>query len=101
MRTFTLAACLALVAPSMAIAQTAPTAAAKYSVDETDLGTLMDNTETRAVLEKYIPEMLANEQIKMARGMTLKALQQYAGDLLTDEKLAKINADLAKVQGGK
>ena len=36
-------------------------------------------------------------QIDMARGLTLKALQGYAGDMLTDEALGKIDADLAKL----
>lgn len=74
-----------------------PAAAPAFSTATTDLGTLMDNPATRAVLDKYIAPMLANEQIAMARPMTLKMLQQYAGEVLTDETLAKIDADLAKV----
>ena len=33
----------------------------------------------------------------MARGMTLKATQQFAPSMVTDEVLAKIDADLAKL----
>jgi hypothetical protein len=33
----------------------------------------------------------------MARGLTLKALQGYAGGMLTDETLGKIDYDLAKL----
>jgi hypothetical protein len=79
----------------------APAATAAFTTADTDLGTLLDNPATKAVLEKYIAEMIANPQIDMARGMTLKQLQSYAGDKLTDEALAKIDADLSKVPAAK
>jgi para-nitrobenzyl esterase len=41
--------------------------------------------------------MISNSQIDMARSMTLKQLQQYAGDSLTDAKLAEIQTDLDKL----
>lgn len=68
-----------------------------YSVAATDLGVLLDNPQTKAVLDKYIPQMVNSEQIAMARSMTLKSLQQYAGETLTDDTLAKIDTDLGKV----
>jgi hypothetical protein len=78
-----------------AMAETA--AATPLSVENTDLGTLLDNAGAKAVLAKHIPDLIANEQIAMARGMTLKQLQGYAGDVLTEEKLAAIQADLNKL----
>jgi para-nitrobenzyl esterase len=78
-----------------AMAETA--AATPLSVETTDLGTLLDNAGAKAVLAKHIPDLIANEQISMARGMTLKQLQGYAGDVLTEEKLAAIQADLNKL----
>lgn len=85
----------------LAIALTAATpsfaAEPTYSSAETDIGTLMDNPETKAVLEKHIPDMVSNAQFEMARPMTLKAIQSYAGDALSDEKLAAIDAELAKI----
>jgi para-nitrobenzyl esterase len=69
-----------------------------YSTGTSDIGTLLDNPATKAVLEKYIPDMVSNAQFEMARPMTLKAIQAYAGDELSDEKLATIDADLAKIQ---
>ena len=86
---------------ALAIALTAatPSSAADpaFSTEATDIGTLMDNPETKAVLEKHIPEVISNAQFEMARPMTLKAIQAYAGDALSDEKLAAIDADLAKI----
>ena len=100
MRKILLTAALALapvIATSAIAAEAAPAAAAKLSVEETDLGTLLDNAAAKAVLAKHIPDMINNDQITMARSMTLKQLQGFAGDALTDEKLAAIQADLDKL----
>jgi len=95
---FAVAAALIPVTASSALADPAPAVApAKLSTADTDLGTLLDNPGAKAVLQKYIPQMIASPQIDMARSMTLKQLQGYAGDALTDDTLAKIDADLAKL----
>ena len=83
--------------PAFADSQ-APTATAKFSVESTDLGTLMDNPATKAVLDKHLPGLTSNAQIQMARGLTLKALQQFAGDMITDAKLGDIQYDLDKIK---
>lgn len=75
----------------------APAAKAAFSTAETPLGDLLDNPATKAVLQKHLPDLVSSESIDMARGMTLKALQSYAGDQVTDEKLAAIDADLQKL----
>lgn len=84
---------------SSAVAQTTPaqsSAHAAYSTAETDLGTLLDDPAARAILQKHVPSLVSSDQIDMARSMTLKALQQYAPDI-TDQKLAAIDAELAKL----
>ena len=106
MHNFVVAALVAIspvAAPAAALAQQAPTAAAAvhYTTADTDLGTLLDDPASKAVLNKYIAQMIGNDQISAARSLTLKALQQYAGDTLTDETLAKIDADLAKLPSKK
>ena len=88
--------------PAVAIAQTAPApaapaAAAKYSTEETEIGTLLDDPAAKAILDKHVPGLSSNEQVDMARAMTLKDMQQYAPDTLTDSVLAKVNADLAAI----
>lgn len=94
-RNLMLAGLVALAAPVVAAPAFAADAAA-YSSD-TALGTLLDNPQAKAVLDKYIHEMIANPQIEMARALTLRQLQGYASDALSDEKLAQIDAELAKV----
>lgn len=73
--------------------------AAKFKTDETSIGDIIDNPAAAAVVKKYLPDMFANEQINMARGMTLKAIQQYSADTVTDPVLASIDADFGKLAG--
>lgn len=90
-------------APAAAPAETtpadtkAPTTAAHYTTADTEIGTLLDDPAAKTVLDKYIPELTASDQINMARGMTLRAIQPYSPDTITDEKLAAIDSDLARL----
>jgi hypothetical protein len=87
--------------PLAAIAETraeAPAAApARFSVETTDLGTLLDDPASRTVLERHLPDLVGNEQAAMARPLTLRQLQSYAGDQVTDEALVKVQSDLDKL----
>lgn len=85
--------------PAALFAQTPATTAKAggYDVEQTDIGTLLDDPAAKAVLDKHIPGFSANPQIDMARSMTLKVVQQYSPDTLTDQALAAIQADLGKL----
>ena len=98
-----LAASTAAVAQPAATPAAAPAAAAAdhYSTSATPIGTLLDDPAAKAVLVKYIPAVVSNPQIDMARGMTLKDTQQYAPDMVSDDTLAKIDAELAKLPAKK
>jgi uncharacterized protein (DUF305 family) len=88
--------------PVLAASTTAaPAATPAFTTSDTDLGTLLDNPATKAVLTKYIAAMISNPQIDMARSMTLKQLQAYSADTLTDAVLAKIDADFAQLPAAK
>lgn len=82
---------LVLILPGFALAQT------KYSTDETDLGTILDDEAARKIVDSYIPGLSSGDQIDMARGMTLKDIQMYSPDDITDEVLVKIDADFSKL----
>jgi hypothetical protein len=77
------------------------THASAYSSSDTLIGDLLDNPTTRAILDKYLPGFSTADQIDAARNMTLKAIQPYAADTVTDDALAKIDADLAKLPSPK
>ena len=106
MRVLAVAVLLLAAAPAAAFAQatTAPAAAAAaapattgYSVEDTDIGTMLDDPAAKAVLDKHIPGFSTKDQIDMARSMTLKGIQQYAPDMITDKVLSDIQVDLSKL----
>ena len=95
MRALLIASAFVLTAMSPAFAEGGPA----YSTAETTIGDLLDNPETHAVLEKHVPDLIANPQLEMARGMTFVQVQPMAAGAITDEMLAEIDADLAKIDG--
>lgn len=75
----------------------APAMAEPLSTAETDVGTLLDNPVTRAIVDKHLPGFSQDPQVDMARPMTLRGIQQFAPDKVTDDVLKAIDADLAKL----
>jgi hypothetical protein len=83
---------------SAALAQqpaSSPVSDARYSVNRTPLGTLLDNEETRAVLARHTPRLLSMGALGNALDVTLARLQPFAPQLPTTEALVRIEADLA------
>ncbi len=76
------------------------TADGHFATKLSPIGDMMDDPAAKAVLNKYVPDVVGNPQIGMARGMTLLALRQYIPSL-TDDVLAKIDADLATLPAKK
>jgi len=71
---------------------------AHYSATETLVGKLLDDPAAAAILQKLIPTVYANEMFKSAgRDLTLKAIQQYEPEALSDANLAKIQAEFDKI----
>jgi len=67
----------------------------KLSTDTT-IGTLVDDTGAKALLEKNFPGLSTNPALGQARGMTLKAVKQFLPGL-TDEKLKSLDEELGKL----
>lgn len=88
-----------LVPAVPAVAQAAPAAKpAHYSVADTLVGKLLDDPAAAAILKQMIPTVYANDQFQSAgRELTLKAIQQYEPEVLSDENLAKIQAEFNKI----
>ena len=78
-------------APAATMSSTAP-----YYSSKTTIGELLDNPATKAVLVKYIPEVVSNPQIDQGRPYPLNGITDYVPEL-TPEMLAKIDADLAPI----
>lgn len=82
--------------PAPALAQAAP--AAHYSVETTPVGKLIDDPAAAAILQRLIPTVWANELFQsQGRELTLKAIQQYEPDALSDANLARIQAEFDKI----
>jgi len=87
----------ALTGPACAQGAPAPKPA-HYSVSETLVGKLLDDPAAVEILKRMIPTVYANDQFQSAgRSLTLKAIQQYEPDALSDENLAKIQAEFDKI----
>jgi hypothetical protein len=98
---YSIAALVCLAAPALtvpALAEDAPAAtSAHYSVSATKIGTLIDDPAAAAILKALIPTVWANEMFQsIGRDLTLKDVQQYE-QVLTDEKLAEIQAAFDKL----
>ena len=66
-----------------------------YNVDTTTIGTLLDDPEAAAILERLIPTVYDNDMFRtMGRPNTLRVAQQYEAAVLTDAKMAEIQAAL-------
>jgi len=70
---------------------------ARYSVAKSTIGELLDNPQSRAILDKYIPQITRSDRIELMRGQTLAQIQGYARDVLTPDKLNAVQAELGKI----
>jgi para-nitrobenzyl esterase len=90
---------LFLLAASPAFAQTPALAApaARYSVQTSTLGQLLENPQTKALLEKHFPEVAHHPQLNEGLGLTLPDVVQYLPDVVTPPKLAAMDAELKAI----
>lgn len=98
----------ALFAPAVsaeamaAVADETPTAGSQspnvyYAVAETEIDLLIDDPAAKAIIDRHIPGLTSSEQVGLIGGLTLKDLQQYLPTLVTDAKLAAIQADFRTI----
>jgi hypothetical protein len=96
---FAAEAAVSPVKPAAPAASVAPAAAAAhYSVETTLVGKMLDDPAANELLKKMIPSVYANEMFQtMGRESTLKSIQQYEPEALSDANLAKLQAELNKI----
>jgi hypothetical protein len=58
---------------------------------------LLDNPKAKAVFAKHAPALASNDQVSMARGMSLADVAGYAQAGLTPEIVNAIVADINKL----
>jgi hypothetical protein len=94
-----LAGATTMIVPAYA-ADAVAASAAHYSVETTLVGKMLDDPAADALLKKMIPTVYANDMFHTSgRELTLKAIQQYEPEALSDANLAKIQAELNKIPG--
>jgi hypothetical protein len=71
----------------------------KFTLDS-QLGTLLDNPQAKAILDQYLPGASTNPMVAMARGMTINmilTMPQAAQLGFTKEKAEMVLAEINKV----
>lgn len=69
-----------------------------YSVETTTIGVLLDDPQSAAILERLIPTVYANDLFQtIGRPNTLRTAAQYESAVLTEEKMAEIQAEFDKL----
>ncbi len=90
---------LTLLAASPALAQSAATPApaaspvAAFSAD-TPLEAIVADPAAKAALDKTLPNIAKHPAFDQFKGMSLRQLQPYASDRISEEQVAKVDADL-------
>lgn len=98
------AVCLAVagLTATAAIAQdapVAPAAAAAFTID-TPIEVLMADERSKAVVAKHFggQDLAQHPAYEQFKSLSLKAVAPFSQGLITDEMLAKIEADLAEIK---
>jgi para-nitrobenzyl esterase len=91
---------LMAASPVLAQAPAAPAATItpKYSVQTTTMGEMVANPQTKALLEKYFPEVINHPQFNEGLGLTLPDIVQYLPDVVTPPKMAAMDVELKALQ---
>jgi hypothetical protein len=79
---------------SIALASGAAMADEKLAVESTPVAVLADRPETKAILDMVLPGLTSHPSFEQFKSMTLKELQSYSSGAMTDEQLAKVQAEL-------
>ena len=94
---------LANAATDLADASATEAAATKpvYWTAGKTFGVLLEDAAAKAIIDKHISGLTDNPSISMAAGITLKALQAMACDMITDEILNAVDSEFKALQSGK
>jgi len=62
--------------------------AAKFTIDATPISDLLADAAAKAIIEKHLPGFSSHPSIGIAGRMTLKGVQRFAQERITDELAA-------------
>ncbi len=75
----------------------APEPTPVYTTANTPIGTLVSDPAALEILERYIPQFASGGFLDLIKDSTLKGIQGYGASVLTDEVLAAMDVELAKL----
>lgn len=68
---------------------------AKYDLNTTTLGTLLDDPEAVEIMERHSPGITSNPMIGMAKGMSASQVMGMAGGMVGQDTVEAIQRDIA------
>ena len=80
-----------LVCVGASLAQTT----ARWSTEDSTIGDMLNNPRAKAIFQKYFPEFINDPRWAQASERTLPEIRQAAPAVITREKLAAMDAELA------
>ena len=66
---------------------------------DTPIEHLVADPATKAVLDRELPGLTTHDRYGQFKGMSLKALKPFSDGLITDERLAAVEAGLGELSG--
>ena len=93
-RKLLVAAAFAAAVSPLAVAQDAP----KFSTKTSTFAALIESPEAKAALDKVFPGMSEAPELEQALQMTPDMVKGFVPEMLTDAKLAELDAELAKIK---
>ncbi len=79
----------------------APTAAPAVLNGDTPIETILADPAGKAVIDKDMPSLQTNPAFEQIKAMSLRQIQPYSGGAITDELIAKVEADLIAAKKAK
>jgi len=70
----------------------------RYSVAGSTIGDLLAFDEARALLDRYLPGLTGIRQLAVAEPLSLQDVQPFYPTIITDERLAQLNAELVQLE---
>ncbi len=67
---------------------------ARYDINTTTMGTLLDDPDVQAIMEKHAPGVTSNPMIGMVRGMSAAQAIGMAGGMIGSDKVEAIQAEI-------
>jgi hypothetical protein len=67
---------------------------AKYDLTTTTLGTLLEDPDVVAIMEKHAPGITSNPMLGMAKGMPAQQAVGMAGGMIGQDAVTAITADI-------